>query len=215
MRTWLDEATAAARGEGSSKMAGLGASRKDYETIASALRSSGGCTREVAEKLATKLAADNPRFRRDIFMKAAGFEGLGYETRRRRGLEGIMDKPIELLKRGAKWYLIIGGAYAGAWLVDRAIRTARGLQGSFWPGELTDFATHTASDLFLWPYHAFNVLSNVASGGVNHLPIIGAVRQPGLPAGARSTATAGLQAVRMVRAGTAQRAQSASRRPSR
>ncbi len=57
-----------------------GMSRSDYVMLARTLKSSGGCTREVATKLAKELAAENPRFDKERFMTAA----LGGLSKRRR-----------------------------------------------------------------------------------------------------------------------------------
>jgi len=57
-------------------------SKREYEAIAEVLRTAGlgegasgaGAVRRVAERLATVFEADNPRFDRERFLRAAGGE---------------------------------------------------------------------------------------------------------------------------------------------
>jgi hypothetical protein len=103
---------------------------------------------------------------------------------------------VETGKKVAKWYAIGGAVYAGAWVVDRAIRTARGVQPTFFAADedLASFGVHTAKDFALWPIKLFNVFQRASSSSEasQHIPIVAALTLPPLPAATAVKAVAGL-----------------------
>lgn len=136
-------------------------SRKDFEFLAKTLRKQGRttCSESMANELADKLAAENPRFNRQRFIQAA----LGVHL-------GDMGSAVWT---GVKWYAGLGAVYAGVWVISKSISAARGQQGAPAPVQIAEQA---ALDFVAWPYKLYGAIQGITQYGKASIPIIGALQ---------------------------------------